>query len=345
MMKNRTFDLTILSLLFLGLLFIFISMAPSSLKTLFSCHKHQYHSSAMMIVHRDELDTVLAETSMENKSLIIAMVNKAYVEGDRLETDGVDFDGEKIYMSNDFIKMMWRRTLFLGDVLKRGYNFIYTVRTCMLRAFCAASESVVEAFVAAVGLLEVSWWSCYWCRLAVEEFVVAVRPDIDVLWFRNPFFILSSNEKIDFQISTDRFRGPKSNRINTGFYMIRSNNKTISLFDNWYAKKDDSVRMKEQDVLEMLMNNGLFGDLGLNVRFLHTLYFSGFCQNSRDVGVVVTVHANCCFTISAKVADLTVVIHDWKRAKGLSANETSTFQWSKHVACRNSLKKFNKTSA
>ncbi|XP_058208244.1 uncharacterized protein At1g28695-like [Rhododendron vialii] len=109
---------------------------------------------------------------MENKSLIIAMVNRAYVEGDRsmldlfmegfwlsdctwglvdhllivaadqvsyqrcmflrlhcyrLETDGVDFDGEKIYMSNDFIKMMWRRTLFLGDVLKRGYNFIYTV--------------------------------------------------------------------------------------------------------------------------------------------------------------------------------------------------------------------------
>ncbi|XP_058207455.1 uncharacterized protein At1g28695-like [Rhododendron vialii] len=340
-MKNRTFDLTILlSLLFLGLLFIFISTAPSSLNTLFSCHKHQYHSSAMMIVHRDELDTILAETAMENKSLIIAMVNKAYVEGDRsmldlfmdgfwlgdgtwglvdhllivatdqvsyqrckflrlhcyrLETNVVDFDGEKIYMSNDFIKMMWRRTLFLGDVLKHGYNFIYT--------------------------------------------------DIDVLWFRNPFFILSSNEKIDFQISTDRFRGPKSNRINTGFYMIRSNNKTIALFDNWYAKKDDFVRMKEQDVLETLMNNGLFGDLGLNVRFLDTLYFSGFCQNSRDVGVVVTVHANCCFTISAKVADLTAVIHDWKRAKGLSANETSTFQWSKHVACRNSLKKFNKTSA
>lgn len=120
----------------------------------------------------DELDAVLAETSLENKTLIIAMVNKAYVEGDKsmfdlfmdgfwygdgtqglidhllivasdqvsyrrckflrlhcykLETDGVDFAGERLFMSDDFIKMMWRRTLFLGDVLKRGYNFIFTV--------------------------------------------------------------------------------------------------------------------------------------------------------------------------------------------------------------------------
>jgi hypothetical protein len=46
----------------------------------------------------------------------------------RLETDGVDFGGEKLYMSQEFIKMMWRRTFFLLEVLKRGYNFIFTVR-------------------------------------------------------------------------------------------------------------------------------------------------------------------------------------------------------------------------
>ncbi|EXC44881.1 hypothetical protein L484_000628 [Morus notabilis] len=47
----------------------------------------------------------------------------------RLETDGVDFRGEKLYMSADFVKMMWRRTLFLLEVLKRGYSFIFTVCT------------------------------------------------------------------------------------------------------------------------------------------------------------------------------------------------------------------------
>jgi len=112
-----------------------------------------------------------------NKTVIIAIVNKAYVEQDvkgdaitmfdlflssfwlgegtrslidnllivavdqtaydrcqflrlncyKLETDGVDFGGEKFFMSHDFINMMWRRTFFLLEVLKRGYNFIFTV--------------------------------------------------------------------------------------------------------------------------------------------------------------------------------------------------------------------------
>lgn len=122
--------------------------------------------------YKDELDAALARASGHNKTLIIAIVNRAYVEGYKpmldifldglwlgedtqglkdhllvgamdqtsyrrcifhglhcykLKTDGVDFVAEKLYMSDEFIKMMWRRTLFLGDVLKRGYNFIFTV--------------------------------------------------------------------------------------------------------------------------------------------------------------------------------------------------------------------------
>ena len=149
------------------------------------------------------------------------------------------------------------------------------------------------------------------------------------------------NASIDFQISTDRFNGnerSEANPINTGFYMIRSNKKTVGLFNAWYARKNNSKGMKEQDVLESLMREGKFRDLGLRVKFLDTLYFSGFCQNSRDVRAVVTVHANCCRSISAKVADLTAVIHDWKRFKRSSANETMTFGWSKHVTCINSWK-------
>ncbi|XP_058076405.1 uncharacterized protein At1g28695-like [Magnolia sinica] len=45
----------------------------------------------------------------------------------KLVTDDVDFTGEKLYMSGDFIKMMWRRTIFLADVLRCGYNFIFTL--------------------------------------------------------------------------------------------------------------------------------------------------------------------------------------------------------------------------
>ncbi|KAJ0551636.1 putative nucleotide-diphospho-sugar transferase [Helianthus annuus] len=44
----------------------------------------------------------------------------------KLKTDDEDFVDEKTYMSEDFIKMMWQRTHFLGDVLRRGYNFVFT---------------------------------------------------------------------------------------------------------------------------------------------------------------------------------------------------------------------------
>ncbi|EEF51648.1 uncharacterized protein At1g28695 [Ricinus communis] len=285
--------------------------------------------------HRDALESGLAEASTANKTLIIAMVNKAYVEGDKpmldmfldsfwlgedtrdlinhlllvavdqtayerckflrlhcykLETDGVAFDGEKVYMSDDFIKMMWRRTLLLGDILKRGYNFIFT--------------------------------------------------DTDVMWLRNPFPKLVLDGSVDFQISTDKFNRDEwseANPINTGFYMIRSNNKTIELFDSWYARKDRSVGQKEQDVLDSMMRQGVFRNLGLRVRFLDTLYFSGFCQDSGDIRAVTTVHANCCRTISAKIADLTAVLRQWKSFKNSPpANETTYGMLNNHVACRDS---------
>lgn len=127
---------------------------------------------------KDELEEALSNAATApNKTLIITIVNKAYVEphNDQYPTmldlflegfwvgedtksllnhllvvavdqtaydrcqfrrlncyrlvtkDGVDFAGEKLYMSNDFIKMMWTRTSFLLDVLKRGYNFVFTV--------------------------------------------------------------------------------------------------------------------------------------------------------------------------------------------------------------------------
>ncbi|GMN48293.1 hypothetical protein TIFTF001_017461 [Ficus carica] len=130
----------------------------------------------------------------------------------RLETDGVDFKGEKLYMSADFIKMMWRRTWFLLEVLIRGYCFIFTVR------------------------------------------------------------------------------------------------------------------------------------------FLDTLYFSGFWQDSKDFRAVAIVHANCCQSINAKVKDLRVVLRDWKRFKKIMSyprfagvNVRETFRWTRHWGCWNSWKVDDKT--
>jgi len=55
------------------------------------------------------------------------------------QSDGDDdLSSEQLYMSDGFIRMMWRRIRFLGDVLKHGYSFIFTVRTSELRSLMRA---------------------------------------------------------------------------------------------------------------------------------------------------------------------------------------------------------------
>ena len=169
--------------------------------------------------------------------------------------------------------------------------------------------------------------------------------DMDVSWLRNPFPRLSTNLTDDLQISTDKFlagQPPEDQLINTGFYLVRSNNKTIALFETWYAMKNNSEGKKEQDVLIDLMKMGISRQLGIALTTLSTLYFSGFCQDSKDFRAVITVHANCCRTISAKVADLKAVHRDWRRFKAAAATTTTnktdpaSLRWSAHDACYHS---------
>ncbi|KAG5251366.1 Nucleotide-diphospho-sugar transferase [Salix suchowensis] len=347
--------IALISILFAGVLYLCTWSASISSPFLFSSRRLYNHCSSRsqsdmenLKVPVDELGLALEKASTPNKTVIIAVVNKAYVEqgvdaettmfdlflesfwlGEdtrplldhlliiavdqaayerclfkrlncyKLETEGADqFEGEKIYMSPGFIKMMWRRTHLLLEVLKHGYNFIFT--------------------------------------------------DTDVMWLRNPFSRLGIyNESVDLQMSTDWFNGdPQSenNAINTGFYFTRSNNKTISLFETWYGRKDNSSGKKEQDVLFDLMTAGMFRQLGVHPRFLDTVYFSGFCKDSTDIKAVITVHANCCRSINAKVGDLTAVLRDWKRYKAAIAaaaaappsNVTVPFGWTGHFGCRRS---------
>lgn len=41
--------------------------------------------------------------------------------------DDDDSTEEHVFMSQDFVQMMWKRTRFLGEVLRRGYSFVFTV--------------------------------------------------------------------------------------------------------------------------------------------------------------------------------------------------------------------------
>lgn len=44
-----------------------------------------------------------------------------------LKTEGVDFSGEKYFMTEDYLRMMWRRIYFLKYILEMGYSFVFSV--------------------------------------------------------------------------------------------------------------------------------------------------------------------------------------------------------------------------
>nr|GMD10472.1 Nucleotide-diphospho-sugar transferase protein [Ipomoea batatas] len=259
-------------------------------------------------IYRDKLEEALAGASTENKTVIIAVVNKAYVDGDKSMLD-LFLDG--FWVGEDTRSLV--KHLLIVTVDQTSYE------RCTF-----------------FGL------HCY--KLGTDGVDFVGEKDSDVLWLRNPFPRLSDlNETLDLQISTDMFNGnerSESNPINTGFYMVRSNKRTMALFNSWYGMKNSSNGKKEQDVLNQLISQGVLSELGLKVKFLNTQFFSGFCQVSRDVKSVVTVHANCCRTITAKLADLTAVIHDWHKFKSFSgdANQTAAFRWSPHDRCADSWK-------
>nr|XP_027186618.1 uncharacterized protein At1g28695-like [Cicer arietinum] len=182
--RQKLGNFAMVALLFLGFIFLYQwSFSSFSTQLLLShnieplCQQQSNMSMNINEAYGDDLEKALAKASMgKNKMLIIAIVNKAYVEQDvkgdaitmfdlflssfwlgetrslidnllivavdqtaydlcrflrlncfRLVTNGVDFESEKIYMSQEFIKMMWRRTFLLLEVLKRGYNFIFTI--------------------------------------------------------------------------------------------------------------------------------------------------------------------------------------------------------------------------
>lgn len=176
---------------------------------------------------------------------------------------GVDFSAEELFMTEDYLKMMWRRLRFFGQVLEAGYNYIFS--------------------------------------------------DTDILWFRDPFTRYSPSA--DMNIASDGYNGQPhdlGNRPNGGYMYVRSNEKTISFFKFWYESKSTYPGKNEQDVLNLIKVPEI-KNRGLEVVFLDTKYFRGYCQTSQDLSLVYTMHANCCKGLKAKLHDLRNTLSDWEK--------------------------------
>lgn len=145
------------------------------------------------------------------------------------------------------------------------------------------------------------------------------------MWLREPFSHFYPDT--DFQIACDHYWYDSfdlNNSPNGGFKYVKSNNRTIEFYKFWYKSREAFPGKNEQDVLNIIKFDPFIKQIGLKIRFLNTAYFGGFCEPSKDLNMVCTMHANCCIGIHNKIHDLEMVIDDWKNYMGLPSNERTS---------------------
>ena len=169
------------------------------------------------------------------------------------------------------------------------------------------------------------------------QHVLHILQDADVMWFRDPFPHFFPDA--DFQVACDHFSGDSftvHNKPNGGFNYVKSNNRSIEFYKFWYSSQETYPGYHDQDVLNFIKHSPYISEIGLSMRFLDTTYFGGFCEPSKDLNKVCTMHANCCFGISSKLHDLKILLQDWRRFMSLplSLKHSQVYFWRVPNNCR-----------
>ncbi|KAF7052520.1 hypothetical protein CFC21_060605 [Triticum aestivum] len=286
----------------------------------------------------DELEAALRGAADANRTLIVSVLNKAYAE-----------EGGLLDLFIESLKQGEGTGHLIGHVLLvamdepafRRCSGLGGVR-CYLLPPAAATNSTnlsSEQLYMSGGFIRMMWRRIRLLGDILKHGYSFIFTDMDVMWLRNPFPSLNRTEEEDLLISTDGFKGRPEDylghELNTRFFFVAASNRTAAMFDEWHAAREASEGMKEQDVLNQMKQQGAFRRLGVRVRVLDTARFSGFCQDSQDARQVVTVHANCCRTMRAKVADLKAVLGAAKQLNGT----TGRLKWPRHSACLGSWRK------
>uniref|UniRef100_A0A0E0LJG5 Nucleotide-diphospho-sugar transferase domain-containing protein n=1 Tax=Oryza punctata TaxID=4537 RepID=A0A0E0LJG5_ORYPU len=177
--------------------------------------------------------------------------------------------------------------------------------------------------------LEMMWRRNRFQQTILELGYTFLFTDVDILWFRSPFPHLSPDAQV--VMSSDFFVGdPTSagNYPNGGLLYVRSSANTVRFYEHWQSSRARFPGKHEQFVFDRIIKEGVPPHVGATVRFLDTSYFGGFCQHGKDLGKVVTMHANCCVGLHNKLFDLRNVLEDWKTyKKRVAAGNTEYFSW------------------
>lgn len=159
--------------------------------------------------------------------------------------------------------------------------------------------------------------------------IKSISQDVDILWFRNPLRHISLFAHIT--ISSDAYYGNPddlNNFPNGGFLYVKSCQRTIDFYQNWYLARVNWTGAHEQWVFNQIKHE-FSAKYGVKIQFIDTAVCGGFCNLNKDLSKICTLHANCCVGLGAKLHDLRGLLDDWRNYTALPIEEKmkGEFTW------------------
>lgn len=266
---------------------------------------------------KKKLEEVLEKAAMGDKTVIITTLNAAWTKPNSI------FDVFlKSFSVGNQTKPLLKHVL-VAALDKTAYSNCLEKK--QLHCYALTTKGVDfsgEAHFMSKDYLKMMWRRIDFLTNVLERGYNFIFTDADILWFRQPFAHFYPDA--DFQIACDHYWYKSTdldNSPNGGFNYVKSNERTIQFYKFWYKARKDYPGNHDQDVLNMIKHNPFIKDIGLKIRFLDTAFFGGFCEPSKDLNLVCTMHANCCIGIDNKMHDLTMALDDWEKYMALNDDE------------------------
>ncbi|GAV71196.1 Nucleotid_trans domain-containing protein, partial [Cephalotus follicularis] len=276
------------------------------------------------------LQTVLEKASTRDNTVIITTVNQAWAASHSI----FDVFLESFHIGNGTFKLL--NHLVVVSMDHKAYDRCLTVHP-----HCYALHTKGINFSSEVYFMTPNYLDMMWRRInfltSILEMGIQFRL-YDIMWLQDPFRHFFQD--VDFQIACDQFNGnsyDNNNSPNGGFMYVKSNNRTIQFYKFWYSSRKNYPGKHDQDVLNKIKKDPFINMIGLEMRFLDTAYFGGFCEHGKDFNLMCTMHANCCLGLANKLHDLKILLADWRRFLSLPPSVkalSSSSSWSGPQKCR-----------
>ncbi|KAL8536677.1 hypothetical protein ACS0TY_012025 [Phlomoides rotata] len=277
------------------------------------------------------LSQVLERAAMPDKTVIITTLNEAWIEPESI----FDLFLKSFRIGNQTLGLLKHLVVVALD--KKAFD--HCVGALHLNCYYLTTEGV--DFSGETNFNSWNYFSMMWRRIdflwsVLEMGYNFVFTDADIMWLRDPFPHFYPDTK--FQISCDYFWGDPSdlkNSPNGGFNYVKSSNETIKFYKFWYESRLRYPKKHDQYVLDQIKYKPFIREIGLEMKFLDTAYFGGFCAPSKDMNLACTMHANCCAGLGNKIHDLEILLEDWKSYLSLPENvrKSQTPSWSVPQSC------------